>query len=109
MVEILEEKKGKDGRPIFVIKKSDLLEFMRQKKQEGFDHLSLITGVDRKDYMEVNYHLYSFSKNQYIVVKVTTDNLTVPSLISLWKSADWEEREQYDMLGIRFDGHPVFL
>lgn len=106
MVEILEEKKGKDGRPIFVIKKSDLLEFMRQKKQEGFDHLSLITGVDRKDYMEVNYHLYSFSKNQYIVVKVTTDNLTVPSLISLWKSADWEEREQYDMLGIRFDGHP---
>ena len=106
MVEIIEEKKGKDGRPIFVVKKSDLLEFMRQKKQEGFDHLSLITGVDRKDYMEVVYHLYSFSKNQYIVVKVTTDNLTVPSRISLWKSADWEEREQYDMLGIRFEGQP---
>ena len=94
------------GRQIFKVPREKLLEFMRERKEEGFDHLSLITGVDRKDYIEVVYHLHSLEQNRYIVVKTTTNNSTVPSVSSLWRSADWDEREQWDMMGIKFEGHP---
>ncbi|EQB66845.1 MAG: NADH-quinone oxidoreductase subunit C [Thermoplasmataceae archaeon] len=106
MVEIVEEPAGKDKRKIFRVKKEDLLPAMKSFYDQGYDHLSLITGIDRRDKIEVVYHLYSFQKNEYIVVKTETLNDTVPSVTSIWQSADWDEREQYDMLGITFEGHP---
>lgn len=106
MVQILEETKGKDGRRIIKVAKEHLLELMRELKSQGFN-LSLITGVDRKDRLEVVYHLYSLEKNTYVVVKTETMDERVPSVTSLWSSANWDEREQYDMLGIVFEGgHP---
>lgn len=106
MVEIVEEPAGKDKRKIFRVKKEDLLPAMKSFYDQRYDHLSLITGIDRRDKIEVVYHLYSFQKNEYIVVKTETLNDTVPSVTSIWQSADWDEREQYDMLGITFEGHP---
>jgi NADH-quinone oxidoreductase subunit C len=106
MVDIVEEPAGKDKRKIFRVKKEDLITAMKSFYDQGYDHLSLITGIDRRDKIEVVYHLHSFQKNEYIVVKTETLNDTVPSVTSIWQSADWDEREQYDMLGITFEGHP---
>jgi NADH-quinone oxidoreductase subunit C len=57
--------------------------------------------------MHVVYHLHSRERNDLLRLKVpTTDTGPVPSLTGLWASADWNERECYDMFGIVFEGHP---
>ncbi len=57
--------------------------------------------------MEVVYHLYSVEKNDRLRIKVRCgDEGPVPTLSGIWRSAAWNERETYDMFGIRFDGHP---
>lgn len=106
MVEILEETTGKDGRRMLKVAKENLLELVRDLKSQGFVHLSLITGVDRKDRIEVVYHLHNLEANEYIEVKTETLDDRVPSLTSLYSSANWDEREQYDLMGIVFEGHP---
>lgn len=97
---------GKDGRRIIRTTKEEFLQLMKSLKDEGFTHLSLITGIDRKDFLEIVYHLHSIEKNEIISVKLTTKDSRVPSVTSIWSSANWDEREQYDMLGIVFEGHP---
>lgn len=106
MVEILEETVGKDGRKTLKVAKENLVSLLSDLKSQGFTHLSLITGVDRKTRLEVVYHLHNIQKNEYIIVKTETDDERVPSVTSLFRSADWDEREQYDMMGIVFEGHP---
>ena len=57
--------------------------------------------------MEMVYHLYSFANNDYLRLKVRCgDEGPVPSVSSVWRAAAWNERETFDMFGIRFDGHP---
>jgi NADH-quinone oxidoreductase subunit C len=57
--------------------------------------------------MTVVYHLYSFDRKDRLRLKVrTADRGPVPTLTGVWKSADWNERECYDMFGIVFEGHP---
>ncbi|HLH86738.1 MAG TPA: NADH-quinone oxidoreductase subunit C [Thermoplasmataceae archaeon] len=106
MVEILEETKGKDGRKILKVAKENLIALLSELKSQGYNHLSLITGVDRKDRLEVVYHLHNMAENKYIVVKTETFDERVPSATSLFSSANWDEREQYDLMGIVFEGHP---
>jgi NADH-quinone oxidoreductase subunit C len=88
------------------VAKENLLALLSDLKDNGFTHLSLITGVDRKSKLEVVYHLHNMNKNEYVVVKTETLDERVPSVTSLFKSADWDEREQYDLMGIVFEGHP---
>jgi NADH-quinone oxidoreductase subunit C len=76
-----------------------------------FDQLSCVTGVDNGpevNTMEVIYHLYSIPFGVSLALKVTLnrENPEVESLCSVWKSANWLERETFDMLGIRFTNHP---
>lgn len=76
-----------------------------------FDMLSCITGVDNgpeAGTMEVLYHVYSIPFNQSLVVKVILprENPELDSICSVWKSANWLEREVYDMFGIIFKNHP---
>ncbi len=97
---------GKDGRRIIRVSKDEFLSTMKDLKEQGFTHLSLITAIDRKDFLEVVYHLHSLEKNEIISVKLKTKDSRVPSVTSLWRSANWDEREQYDMMGIVFEGHP---
>ena len=90
---------------------ADLVEIGRFCKAElGFDCLLNLSGVDwpKRNEIEIVYHLYSYSKRHDFVLKVKLDRAapSVPSLESVWKSADWLEREQYDLLGIEFRGHP---
>ncbi len=74
-----------------------------------FDFLSYITAVDYYDYFEVAYRLTSLEHNHSLVMKTRCygrDNLRLPSVVSLWRGADFQEREIYDLMGISFDGHP---
>ena len=74
----------------------------------AFRNCHCITAVDRKDKMEVVYWLYSFKHRFMLTLKVilSRDDLNVESLSNLWKSADWLERETYDLFGIKFLNHP---
>jgi NADH/F420H2 dehydrogenase subunit C len=78
------------------------------RDQLGFDLLSCISGVDMLDHLEIVYHARSTVRGQLIQVKVRIDNVSpeVDSVVSVWPTANWLERETYDMYGIRFAGHP---
>ncbi len=121
-VEILE--KLKEQYPDAVVDVPELIDFTVAVKPEsllnvalylrdecGLDYMADVTAVDRPEYFEVVYHLYSI-KNQTpdtFVLKVyleDKENPTVPSVTPLWKGADFQEREVYDLMGITFAGHP---
>ncbi|MBM7095598.1 MULTISPECIES: NADH-quinone oxidoreductase subunit C [Alteribacter] len=72
-----------------------------------FNFLSCLTGIDYEEHMEVIYNLYSIPHDYYLYVKVKTprDTPSVQSVQPIWKTADWLERETYDLLGIEFPGH----
>jgi len=106
VVNIIQESKGKDGRKIIQVSVENLIPLMKEMRSNGFDHLSLVTAVDRKDSIDVVYHLHSMDRNEYVVVKVNTKNYVVPSVTGIWPSANWDEREQYDLVGVKFEGHP---
>lgn len=76
-----------------------------------FDFLSSISGVDfhpKEEKLQVVYHLYSLTKNLGIVLKVNLprEDARLSSVISIWKTADWHERETAEMYGIHFENHP---
>ena len=79
-------------------------EFIRH--QCGFDLLLSCAGVDWKTRLESVYHLYHTQEHRFLVIKVTAVDEHSPSLTSVWPSADWHERESYDLIGIQYDGHP---
>lgn len=81
------------------------------KDSLGFDFLLDISGVDNfgdEPRFEVVYELSSLATGDHLRVKirVSEDELEVPTLSGVWPTADWHERECYDMYGIRFRGHP---
>jgi len=78
------------------------------RDQLGFDLLSCISGVDMLDHLESVYHLRGLTRGQLLQIKVRLDNEKpeVDSVVSVWPTANWLERETYDMYGIRYTGHP---
>ena len=78
------------------------------RDQLGFDMLSCISGVDMLDHLETVYHLRSLTRKQLLQIKVRLDHEKpeVDSVVSVWPTANWLERETYDMYGIKFSGHP---
>src|SRR6266571_3617633 len=78
------------------------------RDQLGFDLLSCISGVDMLDHLETVYHIRSVTRGQVIQLKVRLDSQKpeVDSVVSVWSTANWLERETYDMFGIRYAGHP---
>ena len=76
-----------------------------------FDMLSCITGIDngtQADTFEVAYNLYSIPFNVQLMLKVTLDrnHAEIDSVADIWRTANWHEREAYDLFGIIFKGHP---
>jgi len=75
-----------------------------------FDFLTDLTAVDyptRPQRFDVVIHIYSMTQNHLLRVKTAAaDGETVPTLVGVWKAANWEERETFDMYGIVFEGHP---
>ncbi|MFB0559535.1 MAG: NADH-quinone oxidoreductase subunit C [Dehalococcoidales bacterium] len=100
------------GQNSLVVKSESLLEvatFLKATPDLDFDYLTGITAVDYYDYFEVVYLLTSMKHNHSLVMKTRCyrrDKPTVPSVVSLWRGADFQEREIYDLMGITFDGHP---
>jgi NADH-quinone oxidoreductase subunit C len=81
------------------------------KKELGFDYLADLSSVD--NYGEdprwtIVYELYSIGHNQYLRLKtnVSEEKSDLPTVTGVWRTADWHEREIYDMMGVRFRGHP---
>lgn len=87
-----------------------VLSFLKNHTYSQYEVLIDIVGVDypsRKERFEVNYLLLSIRYNARIIVKCSVDEVTpIESVTSLYKGADWQEREVYDMFGIYFTGHP---
>ncbi|MFQ6070576.1 MAG: NADH-quinone oxidoreductase subunit C [Candidatus Aminicenantales bacterium] len=122
--EILEELKKrfpgkiKDTSSLFgdetiVIDRESLLEIAASLKNAPHEFTMLLdlTCVDYKGQsprFEMVYHLFSLTENRRLRIKVrlAEENLEVDSLTSLWKNANWLEREVYDMFGVKFKGHP---
>jgi NADH-quinone oxidoreductase subunit C len=90
---------------------ADLLAVFRSLHDEpnlDFVFLNSLTAVDRLDFLEVVYHMQSLRLNHMAVIKVslTRDNPTLPSVSGIWYGAHLQEAEAYDLMGIRFEGHP---
>ncbi|HEV7768604.1 MAG TPA: NADH-quinone oxidoreductase subunit C [Thermoanaerobaculia bacterium] len=91
-----------------------IVEVCRAFKSDGFVYLVDLCGVDYSKFpnhtgprFSVVYTLYSFQKNARVRLRVwTPENEPVPSVTSVWKTANWHERETFDMFGIDFSGHP---
>ena len=87
-------------------------EFLLKDEHLYFDFLHCISGVDlgaKEGKMELVYHLSSLIHEHQLVLKVKIDRATpepVPSVSSIWRAANWHEREAYDLLGITFSDHP---
>jgi len=87
----------------------DVARFLKDTEGLDFDFLNFITAVDYYDHFEVVYLLSSLEHNHCLTVKTRChdrENPAVPSVISLWQGADFQEREIYDLFGIKFEGHP---
>lgn len=97
-----------------IIAAKDLLVVCRElhtNEKTYFDMLSCVTGIDNgpdAGTMEVAYNLYSIPYEVSLMLKVVLDRSVpeVPSVAEIWKTADWHEREAFDMFGITFTGHP---
>lgn len=105
----LEEVRAQIGDSWCIVPSDKLMEVCKILRDEyKFDCLSCLTGTDRGEFLEVVYHIFSYEKKETIVLKVRLDKVGgfVPSVSSIWPSANWMEREAYDLLGINFTGHP---
>ncbi len=95
-----------------LVKAESLLEiaaYLKNTPGLDFDYLTAVSGVDYFDCFEVVYHLTSLKHNHSLVLKArcySRDNPALPSVVGLWRAADFQEREIYDLLGISFEGHP---
>jgi len=90
---------------------SQLIDLMIElKERQQFESLNLINAIEYKEAVQVIYQLISFTPKYTILsLKVNlprTEDLIIPSVSSVWDSANWFEREIYDMHGIVFEGHP---
>lgn len=106
VVEVVEE----GTHPFVRVKPESIVEASRALKEKcGVEMLHQISGVDFADHMEVVYHFARISKDPaFLCVKVSVprEDPVVPTLAHEWASANWGERETWDLFGIRFEGHP---
>ena len=88
----------------------EVCRWLRDDPANAYDYLVDVTAVhwpDQPQPFELVYHLYSYKSGDRLRIKTrAADGEPVPTLASLWKSAEWNERETYDMFGVRFTGHP---
>ncbi|HEY8401014.1 MAG TPA: NADH-quinone oxidoreductase subunit C [Cytophagaceae bacterium] len=108
-------------QPQLVVARENLIKVCQElysNEKTYFDYLSCITGLDNgpeKGTVEVIYNLYSIPYNHHFVLKVEIQRgevkntepfeLKIPTVTGIWRTADWHEREIYDMFGVVFEGH----
>jgi NADH-quinone oxidoreductase subunit C len=97
--------------PYLTIKPQSALElakFLSEDDELAFDSLMCLSATDYAETILLTYSLHSMKKFHKFTVKIEVpkENPRVPSVESVWKTANWHEREAYDLLGIEFEGHP---
>ncbi len=102
---------ARQGYEGYIVQPGSLTEVATTLRDEmGYDYLSSVTAVDYlpDEMMEVVYHLYKSTGGPALVLKtqLPRDNAVVPSLTPIYPGADFQEREVWDLLGVRFEGHP---
>ncbi len=104
----------KEDKPVdsYIIVSADKIDeicyYLRDLEEFQFDSLSCLSGVDYGDgKLGVTYHLFSFAKRHKVNLKVIVpaDIPDVKTVSEIWQTANWHEREAYDMIGIKFEGH----
>jgi NADH-quinone oxidoreductase subunit C len=86
-----------------------ICQYLRDDERLGFDYMSCLSGVDYNDgKLGAIYHLTSMTPRHKIILKAfcTKENPHIQSVAEVWATANWHEREAYDLIGIVFDGHP---
>jgi NADH-quinone oxidoreductase subunit C len=96
---------------VITIRRDDFVRVMEEAKNDerlAFDCLRCLSGVDYLTELETVYHFYSFRHGHSVAIKVRCPNEDphVPTVSHLWHTANWHERETYELFGIVFDGHP---
>ena len=84
-------------------------EYLRDDESYDFQFLNSISAVDYVEYFDLVYHLTSLRRLSTAIFKARVygrDELSVPSVYGIWRGADFQEREIWDLMGIRFNGHP---
>ena len=83
-------------------------EVLKMNPEISMNYLRLLAGVDQETHLEVVYQMINLSTQREVCVKVKTDrdNPSIPSVTPIWATANWNEREVYDLFGIDFPGHP---
>ena len=101
------------NQPSITLAKESLLavcEFLKSDEGGEYTLLTDHTAVDypkREKRFEVVYHLYSFKRNDRLRLKlIVSDGEKVPSVVGIWPTANWLEREVFDMFGVQYEGHP---
>ena len=106
---------ARPGRTKILVPSNEIIEvasFIRDTL--GFDHAESVSGTDypKDNQIEVIYHLSSYSDEKLssqvlaLSTRVNRDDARLPTLINIFKSAEYHERETFEMLGVYFDGHP---
>jgi NADH-quinone oxidoreductase subunit C/D len=99
---------AKNGLVVAPDRVVELARYLRD--QQGYDYCSMVTSIDWPQYIEVVYYLYGVAKpKDALVLRIRLSdkaNPVMPSLMPVWPGADFQEREVYDMMGVRFEGHP---
>ena len=104
------------GEHILHVQGQDILTVLTELKDDGFHFLADLTAIDNLtlggfDRFAVSYHLLSHKTAERVTVKayISEEKPSLPSVESLWKTADWQEREVFDLYGIKFEGHPNLI
>ena len=104
------------GEHILHVKGQDILKVLTELKDDGFNFLADLTAIDNLtlggfERFAVSYHLLSHKTAERVTVKayISEEKPSLPSVESLWKTADWQEREVFDLYGIKFEGHPNLI
>ena len=104
------------GEHILHVQGQDILKVLTELKDDGFNFLADLTAIDNLtlggfERFAVSYHLLSHKTAERVTVKayISEEKPSLPSVESLWKTADWQEREVFDLYGIRFEGHPNLI
>ena len=87
---------------------AEVCRFIRFEPALSFDFLSFLTSIDWKTHFEVVYYFVSTLHHHKLMLKVKVEDRVspeVPSVTPVWPTADWQEREVFDLMGIRFGGH----
>jgi NADH-quinone oxidoreductase subunit C len=102
---------GMDKTSVIVESKSlyNIAKYLKDTDEFDFNYLANLTSVDYMDYFEVVYNLVSLNLNHSVTLKTRCYDRKkpeVPSVTNLWRTADYQEREIFDLMGICFSGHP---